>query len=82
LALRSELDESVRSDRHFEFRIDVTQKRASGGEADLAAKFVREEDLTAEERQAYEALECAGRVIIRDKESPVMNLNAYRPSAM
>ena len=56
----------MQSSRAFEFRIEITQKRAPKSEADLAVEFVRLEDLSPEEVEAYEALEMTGRVIIRE----------------
>src|SRR5690606_26444881 len=65
---RSGLTEETRTSKAFEFRIEITQKRAPKSEADLAVEFVRLEDLTPEEGAADEALERTGRVIIREKE--------------
>ncbi len=67
---RSRLTEDVQTNKAFEFRIEITQKRAPKSEADLAVEFVRLEDLTPEEVDAYEALERTGRVIIREKQPP------------
>lgn len=67
---RSGVAEDVQTSRAFEFRIEITQKRAPKSEADLAVSFVRLEDLTPEEVEAYEALERTGRVILREKQAP------------
>jgi hypothetical protein len=48
---------------------------------DLAVSFVREDELTANERKAYKALEKEGRVIVRDRERPIANLRRLRPKA-
>ncbi|CAM3070695.1 DUF3644 domain-containing protein [Mycobacterium intermedium] len=77
---RSGLGEDVLNDRRFEFRVELVQKRAPSGDADLAVSFVREADLSEGERKAYEALEKTGRVIVRDKFRPVTNLGRFRPS--
>jgi Protein of unknown function (DUF3644) len=77
---RSGLTEEVLTDRRFEFRVELVQKRAPSGSADLAISFVREADLSDVERKAYEALEKTGRVIVRDKFRPVTNLGRFRPS--
>lgn len=77
---RSGLSDDVLSDRRFEFRVELVQKRAPSGSADLAISFVRVSDLSDEERHAYEALEKTGRIIIRDKFRPVANLGRFRPS--
>lgn len=67
---RAGLSEEVRTDRSFEFRVEIMQKRAPKSDADLAVSFVRIEDLTPEELGAYENLEKTGRVILREKEGP------------
>jgi hypothetical protein len=76
---RSGLEPEVANDRRFEFRVELVQKRAPKSEADLAVSFVREEDLSPDELIAYESLGRTGRVVIREKERPVANLNRLRP---
>jgi hypothetical protein len=78
---RGGLTDEVLSDRAFEFRIEILQKRAPASEADLAVSFVRIEDLDEDERDAYEALERAGRVILRDKIRDVANAGWMKPAA-
>ena len=82
VGFRSGLPEDVRDDRRFEYRVELVQKRAPRTEADLAVSFVREDELTAEELAAYEALERTGRVILREKHRPVANLGLVRPKAL
>lgn len=77
---RGGLTEEVLSDREFEFRIEIMQKRAPASDADLAVSFVRIEDLNEDEREAYEALERAGRVILRDKIRDVANAGWMKPA--
>lgn len=67
---RAGLSDAVQTSRAFEFRIEITQKRAPRSEADMAVEFVRLEDLSPGEVEAYEALEKTGRVIIREKTPP------------
>ncbi len=67
---RAGLSDEVQTSRAFEFRIEITQKRAPKSVADMAVEFVRLEDLTPEELEAYEALEKTGRIIIREKPAP------------
>jgi hypothetical protein len=76
---RSGMDDEVLNDRRFEFRVEIIQKRAPAHEADLAVSFVREEELTQEQREAYEALERSGRIILREKERAVSGLGLYKP---
>jgi len=70
IEFRAGLTDEVLSDKQFEFRIEIIQKRTPKSEADLAVEFVRLDDLTEEERVAYEGLEKTGRVIIREKLTP------------
>lgn len=79
---RSGLEPDVANDRRFEFRVDLVQKRAPKSEADLAVSFVREEDLSPDELKAYESLEKTGRVVIREKQRPVANLDLRRPKGI
>ena len=78
---RGSLGEEIVDDRHFEFRVDIIQRRSPRSTADLAVTFVREDELTNDELQAYEALAKTGRVIIRDKDRAVANLDNMRPRA-
>lgn len=77
---RGGLSDEVLSDRAFEFRIEILQKRAPASEADVAVTFVRIEDLADEELEAYEALERTGRVILRDKIRDVANVGWMKPA--
>jgi hypothetical protein len=76
---RAGLEEEIVNDPAFEFRIEIIQKRAPTSLADMAVDFVRLEDLTPEEVQAYEVLERTGRVILRDKTRDVSNAGWLLP---
>jgi hypothetical protein len=78
---RSGLDPEIVNDRRFEFRVEIIQKRVPKSEADLAVSFVSEDELSPDEKAAYAALEKTGRVIIREKNRPVSNLDRLRPKA-
>lgn len=78
---RATLDDSVLNDQAFELRIEIVQKRSPKSDADLAVSFVREDDLSGEELNAYRELERIGRVILREKERDVANLGWMKPSA-
>lgn len=78
---RAGLDSETASDRSFEFRIEIIQKRAPKSEADLAVSFLRMEDLTEEELAGYEALERTGRIILREKVRDVVNAGWMKPTA-
>ncbi|PRY18881.1 DUF3644 domain-containing protein [Pseudosporangium ferrugineum] len=78
---RARLDDGVLNDQAFEMRIEIVQKRSPKTEADLAVSFVREDDLTSDELDAYKQLERVGRVILRDKDRDVANVGWLKPSA-
>jgi hypothetical protein len=54
-------------------------KTGPKSEADMSVRFVREEDLTDEQRTALANLE-QGIVVIREKVRPVANANYLKPS--
>lgn len=74
------VSEELLDDKRYELRIDIVPKRSSRSDADLAVTFVYEDQLTADEKKAYQELEKTGRVILRDKARPVVNLDRFRPS--
>jgi hypothetical protein len=76
---RASLADDVVSDRAFEFRVEIMQKRAPKSEADLAVEFVQLNELTTAERKAYEQVEKTGRVILRDKLRDVANAGWMKP---
>ncbi|MEU1607171.1 DUF3644 domain-containing protein [Micromonospora matsumotoense] len=78
---RAGLDEDLLNNRAFELRIEIVQKRSPKTQADLAVSFVRLDELTPEEVEAYRSLERVGRVILRDKERDVANFGWMKPSA-
>jgi hypothetical protein len=82
IGYRSGLDQKVVDDSRFELRVEIIQKRGPKSEADLAVTFVREDDLSPEELNAYQELERTGRIILREKVRPVANLGKLRPSAL
>ncbi len=77
---RANLEDEVLNDQAFELRIEIVQKRSPKTEADLAVTYVREDELTGEELDAYRALERTGRVILRDKNRDVANLGWMKPA--
>lgn len=76
----ADLDPVVASDQRYEFRILLTPKLGPKGETDTAFDFVREADLTEEQRQAIKALGKEGKVLVREQLRPVANLNYMKPS--
>jgi hypothetical protein len=78
---RASLGAELADDRRLEFRVEIVQKRSPTSDADLAVSFVREDELTPDQRKAYEALERTGRIVLREKERPVSNLGHYKPKA-
>ncbi|HEX9679782.1 MAG TPA: DUF3644 domain-containing protein [Candidatus Saccharimonadales bacterium] len=75
-----DLDASVINDNRYEFRLHLVPKLGPKAEADRALTFVRESDLSEEERQTLSQLGRAGRVIVREQVRPVVSADLLRPS--
>lgn len=71
----SQIDE-VRDDHRYEFRVYLVQQTGPKGTADVTMKFVRQDDLTPEERGQFEHVQ----TIVREKPVPVMNVGMHKPS--
>lgn len=78
----SGLDQAILSDRRFEFRMNLIQKLGSKTDADQAITFVRESDLSDEQKTAMETLGKSGTVVIRDQFRPVSNAGMLKPKAV
>lgn len=64
---RAGLPSDVLSDRAFEFRVEIRERRSSHAEAEIAIEYVRWNDLTLEEQGAYLAGDKARRAIVHEK---------------
>lgn len=78
----SGLDQEILADRRFEFRIHLIQKLGSKSDADQAITFVRESDLTDDQRDALNSIGRSGTVVIRDQVRPVSNAGMLKPTAV
>ena len=78
----SGLDPAMLADRRFEFRINLIQKMGSKTDADQALTFVRESDLSDDQRSAMETLGRSGTVVIREQIRPVSNAGLLKPTAV
>jgi len=76
----ADLEPGVASDQRYEYRILLTPKLGPRGDVDAAFDFVREADLTDEQRHAIKALGKEGKVLVREQLRPVANLNWMKPS--
>lgn len=75
-----DLDSSVVQDQRYEFRLHLVPKLGPKSTADRALSFVREDDLTTEERATLEQLGRTGRVIVREQVRDVASADLLRPS--
>jgi hypothetical protein len=71
----ADLDPAIRADYHYDLRIYLVPQLGSKTDADMALRFVREEELTEEQRDALVALGRTGRVLVRERIRPVINQN-------
>ena len=70
----------IAGDHHFEFRINLIPKLGHKTGADASMSFVRESDLTQEERATLEHLSLEGRVVVREQERSVASAGLLRVS--
>lgn len=75
------LDSSITDDARYEFRINLVPKLASKGAADQAVTFIRESDLTDEERSTLRNLGRSGKVVVREQIRPVAGAGMLKPAA-
>lgn len=75
----ADLDPAVSSDPRYEFRVVLTQKVGPRGASDVAIEFVRDADLTDEQRELFKTLGKDGKVLVREQLRPVADLDGMRP---
>ena len=75
----SALDPGIANDQRYEFRVALVPKIGAKTEADRAMTFVRETDLTDEQRAALEDLGRSGAVVVREQIRPVAGAGLMRP---
>lgn len=80
-AFTSGLDTDVLDDQRFEFRVHLVQKTGPKSESDLSMTFIREDELTPDQRAAFEELGQRGGVVVRERLRPVSNLGLMKPAA-
>lgn len=68
------LEPGLSADQRFDFRIYLIPHTGPKSEADASMTFIREDELTDEQRAAVEQV----RTIIREKHVPVEDLNRYK----
>jgi hypothetical protein len=74
------MNPSIAQDHRYEFRIHLVPMLGAKTDADLAISFVREDELTDNERDALSQRGQTGTVIIREQERQVSNLNNLKPT--
>jgi hypothetical protein len=72
------MPEEVQSDWRYDFRVILLPQTGPKTEADAVMRFVREEDMTDEQREARDVVQ----TIVRTKQVPVKNLRLHKPSAV
>ena len=63
----SDLDAAVLGDQRYGFRVHLVQKLGPKSAADKAMSFVREDELTPEQRDVLGQLGQAGQVLVREQ---------------
>jgi hypothetical protein len=78
----SDLDPSIAQDQRYEFRINLVPKLGARTEADASITFVREDELSEDERKVLNDLGRQGQVIVREQTRPVASSDLYRPTVV
>lgn len=72
------LPEEVQGDWRYDFRVLLLPQTGPKTDADAVMRFVREEDMTDEQRRARDVVQ----TIVRTKQVPVQNQGRHRPGAV
>lgn len=80
--LEADADDSVIEDSRYEFRVNLIRKTGPKTEADLSLNFVREDELTSEQKESLAGLGREGTVIVRERQRPVVSGGYLRPKAV
>jgi hypothetical protein len=68
----------VQGDWRYDFRVMLLPQTGPKSEADAMMRFVREEEMTTEQREARDVVQ----TIVRTKEVPVQNAGRHKPSGV
>lgn len=72
------LPEEVQANWRYDFRVLLLPQTGPKTEADAVVRFVREEDMTEEQRQARDVVQ----TIVRTRQIPVQNKGKHKPKAV
>jgi hypothetical protein len=78
----ADLDPTITSDQRYEFRITLVPKLGPKQAAERALTFVRESDLTDEERATLQELGKSGSVVVREQVRQVANAGLLKPAVV
>lgn len=76
------LEEEIRDDQRFQFRLHLIPWLGPKTEADMAIRFVRLDELDEAEREILSGLERTGHVIVRERQQPVRNFDGLSPTTV
>jgi len=74
------MNPSVMQDHRYEFRVHLIPKTGSKTDAELALTFVREDELSDEDRSSLQALGRTGTVIVRERTRAVASDDLLKPT--
>ena len=72
-------DEARETDPRFEFRLHLVPKQGPRADDDVSLTFLREEDLSDDQRETLAGLDTSGMVIVRERHRPVSNVDKMKP---
>ena len=77
----ADLDPSIATDQRYEFRVNLVPKLGSKTQADRSLTFVRENELTDEQKKTLKSLGKSGNVIVREQVRSIVSADKMRPSS-
>lgn len=77
----ADLDPAIMRDQRYEFRVTLVPKLGPKSVADTSLTFVRESDLSSEEKESLKTLGREGKVIVRQQTRRVSGAGLVKPAA-
>jgi hypothetical protein len=78
----ADLDPAIAQDQRYEFRINLIPKLGPKSSTDRAFSFVREDELTDEQRPALSAIGQTGTVVVREQVRSVSSAGKMKPATV
>ena len=79
-SFHADVDGDMLDDQRYEFRVHLVPRTGPRTGSDIAMTFIRDENLTDDQRRELALLGKAGTVIVRERARPIVNAGMLRPA--